>query len=288
MLGGMAMFSAMNVTIRMVSDGLDSTLVVFLRNLFSLALVVLWSCVLQQRLPRFPTHRVTSHFWRAAVGFIAMELWFYSITLLPLTLATALSFTTPIFSTIAAMVFLGERAGIRRWSAIFVGFIGMLIILRPGISDIDTKAMYVLISSCMMAIAGILVKTLTRTEPPETIVFYMALFMTPLSLIPAIPHFQPLSAVQLGLILLIALFSTSAHLLMTRAFKRADMVMLMPFDFSRLVFTAIMAYIMFGETVDAPTVAGSIIIVASTVYIAHREATRRPADAIPSEEKFAA
>ncbi len=272
MVASMACFSTMNVVIRLLSDSMASTQMVFLRNLFSLALIVFWACLMQRRHPRFPTMRLKSHFWRATFGVAAMELWFYAITIMPLTLATALSFTTPIFATIFAIVFLREHAGLRRWGAIIAGFAGMLIILRPGSSDVDWQAVIVLFSSGMMAIASVLVKTLTRTEPPETIVFYMALFMVPWSALPVIGHWQDVTTPQLLLVLLIALFSTSAHLLLTRAYMRADMVVLMPFDFTRLIFTALMAHALFGEMLDMPTIAGSLIIVASTVYIAHREA----------------
>jgi drug/metabolite transporter (DMT)-like permease len=275
MLISMALFSAMNACIRLLAPEMHSTQMVLLRNIMSLVLIIIWQIVLHHGLPRFPTTRLTGHFWRATIGIGAMELWFYSITLLPLTLATALSFTTPIFSTIIAIMFLREKAGIRRWCAIMIGFIGMLIILRPGVSDISGDALFVIGSSLMMGIAGVLVKTLTRTEPPETIVFYMALFMIPWAMIPGILHWQPVSVHALGLIFLIAFFSTAAHLLMARAYMRADMVMLMPFDFSRLVFTAILAYFLFNETMDIPTITGALIITASSVYIAHREAKKK-------------
>ncbi|MBY0406806.1 MAG: DMT family transporter [Rickettsiales bacterium] len=276
MLSSMAVFSAMNIAIRLVSTDLDSGYVVLLRTIFSLGITLLWSAFLHRGRPRFPTARLQSHFWRAGVGIIAMELWFHAVTLLPLTLATALSFTTPIYSTIIAIVFLREKAGLRRWAAIGMGFVGVMVILRPGFifgtGDISADALYVLGSSVMMAVASVLVKTLSRTESPETIVFYMALFMLPWAIFPALGHIVPLSLYQLWLIFLVALFSTGAHLLMARAYMRADMVMLMPFDFSRLVFTAIMAYALFGETLDGYTVVGSLIIVGSTVYIAQREA----------------
>jgi drug/metabolite transporter (DMT)-like permease len=272
MLVSMGFFSAMNIVIRLASQEMHSTFIVLLRNICSLALIVLWEMARRRSLPRFATDRPMGHFWRASFGIVAMELWFHAISLLPVTLATALSFTTPIFSTICAILFLGERAGIRRWSAIFIGLIGMLIILRPGVGGIGPDALFVIGSSCMMAVAAVLVKTLTRTESPETIVFYMALFMIPWAVIPASTHLQPVTIYQLWLVLLIAFFSTTAHLLLARAYMRADMVVLMPFDFSRLVFTALMSYVIFGETLDSPTVCGSLVIVASTVYIAHREA----------------
>lgn len=272
MLLSMAFFSAMNIAIRLATHELHSTYIVLLRNICSLVLIVLWETARRRRLPRFPTARPLGHFWRASFGIVAMELWFHAISLLPLTLATALSFTTPIFSTICAIIFLGERAGVRRWSAIFIGFMGMLIILRPGMGGIGPDALFVLASSCMMAVAAVLVKTLTRTESPETIVFYMALFMIPWAALPAAGHIVAVTPYQLWLVFLVALLSTAAHLLLARAYIRADMVVLMPFDFSRLVFTALMSYGLFGETLDLPTICGSLVIVGSTVYIAHREA----------------
>jgi drug/metabolite transporter (DMT)-like permease len=275
MLMSMLCFSAMNIVIRSMAGELPSTQIVLLRNIFSLAIVVAWQVMLTRHIPKFKTQRPFGHFWRATAGICAMEAWFYSLTLLPINLATALSFTTPIFATIVAIVFLGERAGIRRWCAIMAGFIGMLIILRPGTEAMDPRALFVIFSSTMMAIAGTLVKSLTRTEPPETIVFYMALFMIPWSALPVIGHWQPVDSGQYGTIFVIALLSTIAHLFLARAFMRADMVMLMPFDFTRLIFTAIFAYFLFGETLDGPTLLGSLIIVASTVYIARREAKAR-------------
>lgn len=272
MLFSMACFSSMNAVIRLLAVEMSSIQMVFLRNLCALLLVVLWGGLLQRRLPRFPTMRLKGHFWRATIGLVAMELWFYSITIMKLTLAIALSFTTPIFATICAMLFLGEKAGPRRWAAIFTGLAGMLIILRPGAGDASASALFVLTSSCMMAVASILVKTLTRTEPPETIVFYMALFMSMWSALPVIGHWQEVTPHEWWLVLLVALFSTAAHLSMARAYRRVDMVVLMPFDFTRLIFTAGLAYYFFGETLDSPTIAGSLVIVASTVYIAHREA----------------
>ncbi len=275
MLVAMMCFSAMNIAIRILAKTMPSTEMVLLRNLVSLGVIIVWETLRTRARPTFPTTRIKGHFWRASVGIVAMELWFHAVTLLPLTLATALSFTTPIFSTIFAIIFLGEKAGLRRWSAIAIGFLGVLIILRPGTGSIGADALFVIASSMMMAVAGVLVKTLSRTEKPETIVFYMALFMVPWSAPLAIMNWHGVTARELWLLLWVAITSTGAHLLMARAYKRADMVLLMPFDFSRLVFTALMAYVIFGETLDSATVTGSLIIVASTVYIAHREARLR-------------
>lgn len=271
MLAAMFGFACMAIGVRMLAGEVPSALIVGWRNLLSLPLILLWTAALSRGLPQFRTTRMKNHFWRASVGVLSMELWFYSLTIMPVTLATALSFTAPIFSTIFAIIFLGERAGLRRWSAIITGFIGVMIILHPDTNGVDGKSLFVLLSSAMMAVSGVLVKSLSRTEKPETIVFYMALFMSLWSLPPAIAMWQTPTAYQLWILFLIALFSTGAHLAMTRAFIRADMVVLMPFDFTRLIFIGVMANLFFGETMDGYTIAGALVIVASTVYIAHRE-----------------
>lgn len=251
------------------------TQIVVLRHFCSIAIVLAWSAFLARGLPNFSSRRMSGHFWRATFGICAMEMWFYAITIMPLTIATALSFSTPIFSTILAIIFLGEKAGIRRWSAIMTGFVGMLIILRPDINGMSNEGWIVIGASLLMAGTGVMVKSLTSSEKPETIVFYMSVFMLIWSLPPALPYWQAFTPRQFGLAFIIALCSTAAHLLLARAFVRTDMVVLMPFDFMRLVFTAILAYLFFGEMVDSYTILGSAVIVISTVYIAHREARKK-------------
>ena len=272
MLFSMACFAAMNIIIRSMADSMHSTQMVFVRNVMSLLFVVMLAGAQQRGRPHFPTARLSGHMGRGMAGLIAMQLWFHSVTIMPVTLATALSFTTPIFATIFAILFLGERAGIRRWGALFISFIGVLLILQPDAGAVDAKVLFVLAASLAMAVAGTFVKSLSRTEAPETIVFYMVLVMTPLSLPLALFHWQEISLHQLWYLLWIALLSTGAQLMMARAFKRAEMVVLLPLDFTRLIFTSIFAYMFFGEILDSHAWLGAGIIVCSTLYIAHREA----------------
>jgi drug/metabolite transporter (DMT)-like permease len=284
MLISMAFFASMSAIIRLLSFTMPPTEIVFLRNVISLVIVVMWAAFLQRRMPRFPTQRLKAHFWRASVGVISMELWFYALSMMPITLATALSFTTPIFSTIFAIIFLHEKAGIRRWTAIAIGFLGMVVIVRPDLGGLNPSALFVLMASAMMAVAGVLVKTLTRTESPETIIFYMAFFMIPWAAGPALLHWESFTHYQLWLVFWIALLSTAAHLALVRAFMRVDMVALMPLDFTRLIFAALFGYLLFGETLDTSTICGSLIIVASTVYIARREAIKKQPDTVVLSE----
>ncbi len=274
MLGAMFCLSSMNVALRILSgaDGLHPTQIVVLRHICSIIIVLFWASFLRMKISNFYSKRLSGHFWRATFGVCAMEMWFYSISIMPITIVTALSFSTPIFSTILAIIFLGEKAGIRRWSAILSGFIGVLIILRPDVSGISSSGWIVIGSSLLMAGSGVMVKSLTSSEAPETIVFYMSFFMLIWSIPLAVPYWHHFTIPQLGMAFIIALCSTAAHLFMARAFMRAELVKLVPLDFTRLIFTAILAYIFFGETIDSQTICGSAVIVTSAVYIAHREA----------------
>lgn len=271
-VGAMFFLSAMSVALRILSFELHPTQIVVMRHVWSIAIVVLWSAWLMRGIPHFHSKRMSGHFWRATFGICAMEMWFYSVSIMNVNLATALSFTTPIFSTIIAIVFLKERAGIRRWSAIIIGFIGMLIILRPDVSGISNAGWIVIGASVLMACSGAMVKGLTSSESAETIVFYMSVFMLLWSIPLAIPFWQPFTMQQMGMAFIIALCSTIAHLCIARALVKTELVVFAPFDFTRLVFTAALAYIFLGETIDTHTITGSAVIIASSIYIAYREA----------------
>jgi len=273
MIGSTCFFSLMNVFTRMATFDMHIAQIVFLRNLFSVGLLLPW--VLRHGSGVLHTHRIKDHFWRGTLGVIGMHLWFYSIATLPLNHATALSFTAPIFMTIFAIIFLGERVGVHRWSAIVVGFIGAMVIIRPSPSDMQWESFIVFLATSFWASAGMLVKSLTKTEPTNRIVFYMSVVMASWSLPFALWHWTLPTPDQLWLIFGIALASTVSHIFLVNAYSRVDVVVLMPFDFFRLIFTAMFAYIAFGEIADRWTWMGAAIIVTSAAYIARREAIRR-------------
>ncbi len=270
MIASMACFSMMNICIRYASFDMHTTQIVFLRNLFAILLLLPWVC--RQGVSSLHTEHGWKHFWRGTIGVLGMQTWFYCIAVMPLNEATALSFTAPIFTTLFAILFLGERAGMHRWGAVLCGFIGSMIIIRPDSGNIDENAFAVLFATSMWAIAGMLVKSLTATEPPNRIVFYMSLFMALWSLPAAIWFWQTPDIEMLALILAVAITSTVAHLCLVNAYARSDITILTPFEFFRLIFTAILAYIAFHETADIWTWLGGAVIVASTAYIARREA----------------
>jgi drug/metabolite transporter (DMT)-like permease len=269
MVASMLCFSLMTAMVRMATFELHPAYIVLLRNASSLAIMLVWVLWREREVLKSPNKR--AHFHRALLGILSMEIWFYSLAKVPLPEATALSFVTPLFVTIFAIFFLKEKVGPHRITALILGFVGVLVITRPGMAAISPFAFLVLISSALIAVSSILVKQLTRTESPVTIVYYMALFMTPLSLPLGLPHMESLNLKLAGIIAVIAITSTLAHFLLARAYTLAPVSTLMPFDFSRLIFASIFAYYLFGETLDRWTFAGAAIIVASTFYIAHRE-----------------
>jgi drug/metabolite transporter (DMT)-like permease len=263
-------FAGMAITIRQASTELHAFEIAFFRNFFGLVFAL--PLLLQTGTRILKTQRLGMYFLRCVIGLSAMLCGFWSLIHLPLAQAIALSYTTPLFVTIGAVFVLGEIVRIRRWSAIVIGFLGALVILRPGYAALSYAAIVALSSAALSASAAISVKFLSRTEPANAIVIYMVLIMTPLSLLPALPYWVwPSPGVWLWLALT-GLLGTSGHWTLTRAYKLGDVSALQPINFLQLPVVATLAWWMYGETIDQWTVIGAAIIFTSTAYIAHREA----------------
>jgi drug/metabolite transporter (DMT)-like permease len=263
-------FAAMNVIIRQLSIDLHPFQVVFFRNLAGLAFMLPWLLRVGTSALRTDHHRY--YLGRSFIGFLSMLLWFTALAMMPLAEATALSFTSPLFATIFAVILLHEVVRARRWTATIIGFLGAMIILRPGLQELGLPHLLVIVSSAFAGINASLVKQLTRTESANAIVTYMTLYILPMSLIPALfvwvmpPWHTVLWIVVLGAV------ATVGHQAMTRAFAATDASIVMSFDFGRLPFVALIAWLAFGEVPDVWTWVGAAVIVGSSAYIAHREA----------------
>lgn len=270
MIAAAAGFAVMMAIVRYVSRELHPFEVAFFRNLFGLGLMAPW--IVRVGRDSLTTRRWAMHLLRSLAGLAAMLTLFTALSLLPLAEVTALTFTAPLFTTIGAAVILGETVKARRWSATLVGFAGALIILRPGAETIRPESLIALAAAALMACAFLTVKSLSRTEHPNTIVLMMGVLMTPLSLVPALFVWTPPTAHLWGWLAAMGLAATIGQVFLTRAFAAADASAVLPFDFSRLVFVAILGYVFFGERPDVWTWAGAGVIVAASGYIAHREA----------------
>lgn len=266
-------FAAMASLIRHITTDLHPFVAVFFRNLFS----VVCSLPLAYRygFENMKTQRWSLYAFRTVSGIVGMTVLFYSITLIPLTNTIALTFTVPLLSTLFATMFLGEKMQNHRWVALVTGFVGVLVIIRPGMESFHFASLLVLATTCCWSISNVMVKKLTVTDHPHTIVFLMMLIMTPCSLPAALLYWQTPSWEQLGWLLLLGWVSNMAQFSMTSAYSKTDISIVLPFDFARLVFISIMAYVFFGEIVDSWTVFGALIIFLSGVYVLRKE-KRKP------------
>ena len=264
------MFAAMNATIKLAAEeGLHPFQMAFFRNAFALAFMLPW--LMRMGRGVLHTERLQAHLWRAVIGLAAMLCWFTAVVNMPMAEAVALNFTIPLFATAGAALFLGETVRARRWTATAVGFIGVLIVLRPGFVEFTPVTSLPIISAGFMAVSVLIIKSLSRTEEPMTVVLYMNLLLTPLSLVPALFVWEMPSLRALLLMALVGGCSVVAHIAFTRAFVKADASAVMPFDYARLPFVAAIGFLLFGEAPDLWTWVGAAVIAASAVYIARRE-----------------
>ena len=262
-------FSIMHGLVRFVSEVLPPFQIAFFRNIFGLAFLL--PLLMRSRFSILRTKRIGLHALRGIINIIAMLMFFTALSISPIAKVTALSFTAPIFMAILAVFVLRERFRIYRWLAILSGFIGMLIILRPGLVAIDTGALLVTASAGLWAIALLLIKILSRTEASLTIVAYMGIFLGVFSIFPALWVWQPFGMQTLFWLALIGLFGTIAQMSLSQSLKETDPTALMPFDFLKLVWTALIGAWFFSEIPDVYTLIGAAVIFASGFFIALRE-----------------
>ena len=298
MLASTIAFGLMAICIRLASATEPTWEVAFFRNFFgflSLLPMLLWPVLRQPRpLQRFREHVRTTqlprYVVRCAIGILSMYCGFWAIGNLPLAQAISLAYSSPIFITIAAVLWLGERVRARRWAAVTAGFVGVLVILRPGVAF--SAAMLVpVIGALLAAVVAIQMKQLSKLDPPDTIVFYTYLLWVPLSLIPALFQWVwPSPGVWLWLIAT-GVLGTLGQWLWTRALRLGEVSALQPISFVQLPIVVVFGWWLFGEVIDTWTLIGAAIVFGANGYIAHREAvlsrraaTQRPAEAAkPSE-----
>lgn len=262
-------FSIMHGLVRFVSEVLPPFQIAFFRNVLGLAFLL--PLLMRSRFEMLRTKRIGLHALRGVINIVAMLMFFTALSISPLAKVTALSFTAPIFMAILAVLVLGERFRIYRWMAILSGFAGMLVILRPGLVAIDTGALLVTGSAALWAVAMVLIKILSRTESSLTIVAYMGIFLGIFSIFPALWVWQPFGLQTLGWMVLIGLFGTIAQMALSQALKETDPTALMPFDFLKLIWTALIGAWFFAEVPDVYTWIGAAVIFSSGLFIAFRE-----------------
>lgn len=279
MIAACLFLSALGGMIREVSDsGMPVFQLVFLRNVAGLLVLAPW--FLRNGFAGLKTTRPGLHLLRSLTGFMAMLTWFYAVSTIALADAVALNFTAPLFGTLLAILVLKETVRLRRWIAIIVGFLGAMVILRPGMMEMSPGVIAALVSAGFMAASITSVKILSRTDRVPAIVAWTQIIILPMSAVPALMVWQNPTLEQWLWVGGIGFFATMGHLCFTRSFSLADATYVMPFDFFRLIFSAFIGYMFFAQTPDIFTWIGGCIIFASAVYIAYRESRTGKVDTL--------
>ncbi len=262
-------FTIAMVSVRKVSVDMHVLESVMFRSLFGIAFMLPW--LMRRGISALKTKRIGLLAIRGTLAYFVTCFYFFAASLIPLADLTSITFTRPILGTVAAIIFLKEVAGRRRWSAIAVGFIGMLVIVRPGLVEINVGVLLVLCGVLFQTCNTIIVKKLTKTEEPDAIVLYHTLFILPLSIVPAIYIWETPTIEQWGWFAIIGAAGILTQSCMTRAFVVADASFVLALSYLRLPIAAIMGFAIFGEVPVIWVWIGAIIICASSTYIAHRE-----------------
>ncbi len=245
----------------------------FLRYLFGFLFLAPSLIHIFRRPP--PGRRLVVHGFRGVLHGIGVMLWFFAMTRIPIAQVTALGFTAPIFVTIGAALFLGEKFRLRRLAAVLVAFAGMLVVLRPGFGAVDIGAVAQICAAPLFAVSTLIAKRMTEVDDNATIVCLMALFVTMTLAGPAIYVWQPPTWEQYGLLLATALVATLGHMCMIQAFRVTEVTITQPITFLQLVWASAVGFWLFAEEPALTTWIGGAIIVASATYIAHRESRLR-------------
>ena len=261
-------FVVMHSAAKFLSDQIHIFEITFLRC--ALVALVLTPMIFKEGKSSLITKQPKFQIYRIITNSIAMLCFFYGLTLTTLAEVTALNLTVPIFTTLLAFLFLNEKLKKHRLSALFIGFLGAIIVLRPDIS-INIGGVLILISALIWSVSLIFIKKLTETDSPVTISLYAGVGMIPATFVAAYPYLIMPNLYQFLIILFIAVTGTIAQTLLNSAFKRGQLAILLPFDYLKLIWSVLIGYTIFVESTTISLWIGGTLIVGASSYIAWRE-----------------
>ncbi len=262
-------FSAMGGLIKTAGEELHTFQVVFFRCLFGL--MVLLPFVAREGVHIYSTRRPVLHAVRVLFGITAMFCLFHAITHMDLAAAVTITYARPLFLIILAVLFLGEVVRWRRGLATAIGFLGVMVVMRPDPGSLDLNALAALASAALIAAALTMVKLLSATERPLTILMWFASGAVVASAVPAALVWQWPSPLTWVLLVLIGGFASLGQFLAVHAYREGEASVVTPFDYSQILWATAIGFTFFDEIPDIWTGIGAGIIVASALYILHRE-----------------
>jgi len=255
--------------VKFISNDLNTFSICFYRCIIGLILILPF--VAKNKFQALKSKNIKLQFGRSMINVISMICWFSALGMMQLEKATALGFTTPLFTTVLAVIFLGEIIRIHRTAALALGFVGILVIIRPGYIPFEYSTLLMLIASLSFSFVLIFVKRLSAIDTNLTIIFYHLLFMTPVFFIISLFFWEPIAFNQLLIFIMMGIAGLLSHWCMTQSLKMSDTTFLMPLQFTKLIWVSLIGFFIFSEMPDFWTWAGGVIIFVSVVYITYRE-----------------
>ena len=258
MMGAVASLIGIALAGRELTRELSVFEVVFIRNAFCLLILVPYVALAREN--RWRTDRLRGHLLRNTVHFTAQAAWFYGLMRLPLGEVIALEFTAPIWTAVLAALLLREPLTGRRTGGILLGFVGILVILRPGAAIVDPAAFAVLYSAAGFALTFVITRAMTTSEHPVTILFWMNLIQLPIGFVLALPDWTVPSLSLWPWMIVAGITGFSTHYCFARAFAHADAAVVAPIDFVRLPLAILVGFLVYAEAVDVFVLIGAVVI----------------------------
>lgn len=276
LLGNAVIFAIVpRLTIPEYGHGLHAFQIMLCYGLIATACMLPWA--IKQGRKGLATKQWKLYGFRALLEYGAFTLSFYSLGYLgdvfTLPMHTALNFITPLLATVAAIIILKEPGKMHTWIAMAIGFLGVLVITRPGMIPLSPGVLYVLGAATGFSLCGIVIKLLTRTESANHIAFYMLAMTTVLALPAGITHWQAPSAEGWFWLATIGVIAFLQQILVAKAIAKVPYMVLIPLNFVQLVFATILSYAVYAKMIDTWTLIGALVILAGTLYNAYRSRT---------------
>ena len=270
MVAGGLLFVAVTVLVRYLGSDMPAVEAAFIRYLVGVGLLLPAIWRMRGRLLRNAS--LGLYIYRGAIHGVAVMLWFFAMARIPLAEVTAIGFSTPVFTALGAILIFHEQVRARRLIAIAAGFVGTLIILRPGFHSIEAGSLAQLVAALFFAASFLLAKRMTQSESSGDILVMLSIFCT-LALMPgAIYYWREPTLSEIGWLALVAVFATAGHYAITRAIAAAPLTVTQPLSFLQLIWAIVFGYWLFDEVPDTWVIVGGLVIVAAVSYLAHREA----------------
>lgn len=275
-IAAMAMFAVMAVLVKaLAKSGLPEAEMIFFRSLFGLIPVLVW-ILIYRRPDIVKTRNPRAHIIRATIGLTSMFCMFIGLGRMPLNDATAIGFATPIFATLMSAILLGEKIGLHRALAVGAGFGGVVILTGAGSASLfHSGAIYMLMAAILGAAISVTIRQISQTEHSVTITFYFMLAGVIITGL-AMPFYWVMPGPETWPLLIgLGLTGGMLQLLLSASLRCAPVSVVMPFDYSQILFVGLMSWIFWSELPNLRTIAGGAVIIGSGLYIFYREAVRR-------------